>query len=82
MDTSKRIWVIKTPEGVEEGPLSEEAFQMRLRAGEIPLHFQIKSNFMNGYQPLLLVISTDSTFRRESSLPPPPPPLEKPDENN
>ena len=73
MDTSKRTWVIKTPEGGEEGPFSEDEFQDRLRAGDIPLHYQIKSNFMAGYQPLLLVISTDSTFRRESSMPPPPP---------
>lgn len=69
MDVSNRKWWIKLGEKVE-GPIEEEAFQTRLRAGQIPLQSHIKSNFMDDWEPLLEYISADETFRRPSNLPP------------
>ena len=70
MDVSERKWSIKVGEDVE-GPMDEEAFQERLRAGKISLSAFIKSNFMNDWEPLLTYISGDKTFRRPSNMPPP-----------
>lgn len=72
MDVSNRKWWIRTAEG-EEGPVCEDPFQDRLRAGLIPLNSMVKSNFMDAWQPLLAIVSTDETFRRPSTIPPVPP---------
>ena len=69
MDISKREWWIKI-EDKEEGPLIEEAFQEKLRAGKIPLMALVKSNQMNDWEPLLTYISSDESFRRPSTMPP------------
>ena len=78
MDVSKRKWWIKLGDD-EEGPMTEGAFQERLRAGRIPLKSLIKSNFMDGWEPLLSYISADETFRRPSTLPPPEPSTDTPE---
>lgn len=77
MDVSKRQWWIRV-DGVEEGPVTEDDFQGKLRSGEVPLWAEIKSNFMESWSPLLTYIANDETFRRPSSLPPPPPKSQKP----
>ena len=69
MDVENREWWIKF-EGMDEGPIGEDDFQSRLRAGELPLKALIKSNFMESFEPLLTVVTTDQTFRRPSKLPP------------
>ncbi|MCP4602553.1 MAG: DUF4339 domain-containing protein [Proteobacteria bacterium] len=69
MDVSERKWWIRHGDN-EEGPLEEEVFQNRLRAGEFPLSSEIKSSLMNDWAPLLSVISSDTTFRRQSTMPP------------
>ncbi len=68
MDTSTREWWIKVKEK-EEGPLTEDAFQDRLRAGKIPLSAMIKSSYMEKWEPLLSVVANDQTFRRPSTMP-------------
>jgi hypothetical protein len=73
MDISKRTWQIKTDEEEILGPFGEEEFQKKLRDGDIPVYYHIKSNYMNSFEPLLSVISKDTTFKRKSTLPPPPP---------
>ena len=73
MDVSDRTWMINLNGGKKEGPLSEEAFQDKLRAGDIPLTSMVKSNRMKKWKPLIEVISTDETFLRPSSMPPSPP---------
>jgi hypothetical protein len=75
MDLSERKWWVRTPEG-EEGPIEEEDFQDQLRAGNVPLHAEIKSNMMNEWKPLLEVISSDESFHRRST----PPPIDLPEE--
>lgn len=72
MDVTKRQWWIKYGDK-EEGPLGEEEFQQRLRAGEFPLGSEIKSNFMSKWESLLKIVSSDETFRRPSTMPPPEP---------
>jgi hypothetical protein len=72
MDVANRKWWIKTVGG-EEGPLDEETFQERLRAGKIPLNAVIKSDSMDRWEPLLKYIADDESFRRPSTLPPPEP---------
>ncbi len=73
MDVSDRTWMIKPTGGKKEGPFSEEAFQDKLRAGDIPLSSQVQSNKMKKWKSLIEVISTDETFLRPSSMPPSPP---------
>jgi len=68
MDVSTREWWIKVKEK-EEGPITENAFQDRLRAGKIPLSALIKSNYMEDWAPLLTVVANDQTFRRPSTMP-------------
>lgn len=58
--------------------MGEELFQERLRAGKIPLMAEVKSNYMENWEPLLTYISNDETFRRPSTLPPPELNLDKP----
>ncbi len=70
MDMSKREWWIRYSDGKEEGPLSEDSFQDRLRAGEIPLGAEIKSSLMDDWESLLSVVASDETFQRQSTLPP------------
>jgi hypothetical protein len=72
MDIDKREWWVRTPDG-EEGPIPEETFQERLRSGGIPLHSEIKSNYMDEWKPLLEIVSSDETFHRRSTPPPPVP---------
>ena len=74
MDISKREWWVRSAGG-EEGPIPEETFQDRLRAGDIPLQSEIKSNYMDDWKPLLEIVSSDETFHRRST-PPPPVPVE------
>jgi hypothetical protein len=76
MDISKREWWLRLND-VEEGPIGEEQFQERLRAGKIPLNAFIKSNYMSDWEPLLRYISNDDSFRRPSSMPPPAPLVKK-----
>ena len=73
MNIEKRTWMIRSNRGETQGPFSETLFQEKLRAGDIPFYYQIKSNMMNDWKPLLDVVSTDETFRRPSTLPPPTP---------
>jgi hypothetical protein len=68
MDIAYRKWWIRVGDK-EEGPIEEEAFQERLRAGKISLSAVIKSNQMDDWQPLLTYISSDETFRRPSRMP-------------
>ena len=63
--------MVKSDKGVKQGPFPEEIFQEKLRAGDIPYYFSLKSNQMKEWQPLLEVVSSDETFRRASTLPPP-----------
>jgi hypothetical protein len=72
MDVSTRKWWIKIGD-TEQGPIDEELFQQRLRAGEFPLSSMIKSNYMDNWKPLLSIVATDETFRRPSTAPPPEP---------
>ncbi len=65
--------MLRLPDGNQDGPLSEDEFQDRLRAGKLPLSASVKSNGMQEWKPLLEVVSTDETFLRPSSMPPPPP---------
>ena len=69
MDIENRKWWIKNGDAVE-GPIDEEDFQSRLRAGSIPLGVMIKSDAMVGFEPLLKVVSTDDSFKRPSTAPP------------
>ena len=71
MDIEQRTWLVRTADGVEQGPFSEDEFQDRLRAGDIPLFYQIKSNQMNDWKPILDVITSDESFHRTSTMPPP-----------
>lgn len=73
MDVSDRTWMIKPTGGKKQGPFTEEEFQGKLRAGDIPLTSKIKSNRMKKWMPLIDVITNDETFLRPSSMPPPPP---------
>ena len=73
MDIAERTWWVLSTEGAEEGPIPEEEFQERLRAGKIPLGAKIKSNFMSDWEDLLKVITADESFRRPSTMPPPEP---------
>ena len=73
MDVSDRTWRIKPTGGKKEGPLTEEEFQNKLRAGDVPLTSMVKSNKMKKWKPLIEVITCDETFLRPSSMPPPPP---------
>jgi hypothetical protein len=68
MDVSNRQWWIRIGDA-EEGPVDEETFQVRLRAGEVSLKAMVKSNYMENWEPLLKYISTDETFRRPSTMP-------------
>jgi hypothetical protein len=70
MDIEKRTWMIRSNNGETQGPFKEDEFQEKLRAGEIPFYYHLKSNLMNEWKPLLDVVSTDETFRRPSTLPP------------
>jgi hypothetical protein len=70
MDIEKRTWMIRSNNGETQGPFNEDEFQEKLRAGEIPFYYHLKSNHMNEWKPLLDVVSTDETFRRPSTLPP------------
>ena len=65
--------MIKPTGGKKEGPLSEEEFQNKLRAGDVPLTSLVKSNRMKKWTPLIEVITHDETFLRPSSMPPSPP---------
>ena len=76
IDVSKRHWHIKVDDQ-EEGPIPEDDFQNRLRAGEIPLTAVIKSNFMDDWKPLLSIVASDQTFRRPSTMPPSAPAMPK-----
>lgn len=69
-DISQRKWWVHLPSG-EIGPLDEEEFQTRLRAGEFALNLLVRSDFDNEQKPLVEVITQDPTFRR-TSMPPPP----------
>ncbi len=71
MDVSKRTWMVKVDDR-EEGPIPEETFQQRLRAGEFSLRALIKSSFTDKWEPLLMVVASDESFRRPSTIPPPP----------
>jgi hypothetical protein len=77
MDVSDRTWRVRLKDGEELGPLVEEEFQRRLRAGEFPLGSLIRSDRMGEWKPLLDVVVGDETFRRESTAPPPEPPDEE-----
>ena len=68
MDVTTREWQIRIGD-IEEGPINEIDFQNRLRAGEIPLKAEAKSNMMDHWKPLLEIISSDASFRRPSSVP-------------
>jgi hypothetical protein len=68
MDIACRKWWIRVGDR-EEGPIEEEAFQERLRAGKVSLSAVIRSNQMDDWQPLLTYISSDKTFRRPSRMP-------------
>ncbi len=70
MDVSRRKWWIKNG-NEEQGPIDEETFQARLRAGEFSLKVLVKSDAMEDWEPLLSVVTTDATFLRPSKLPPP-----------
>jgi hypothetical protein len=72
MDVSTRKWWIKIGD-LEEGPIDEDVFQKRLRAGEFPLSSFTKSNYMDDWKTLLSIVATDETFRRTSTTPPPKP---------
>ena len=72
MDVTTRKWWIRIGD-VEQGPMNEDEFQEKLRAGDISLKAVVKSNFMNDWEPLLKYISYDETFRRPSAVPPPQP---------
>jgi hypothetical protein len=72
MDTANRKWWIRV-NGTEQGPIDEDDFQQKLRAGEISLKAAVKSNYMVDFEPLLRYISADETFRRPSTVPPPDP---------
>ena len=71
MDIEKRTWMVKSNTGETQGPFQEEVFQEKLRAGDIPFYYFLKSNQMKDWQPLLEVVSKDETFRRASTVPPP-----------
>ncbi|MBN2340591.1 MAG: DUF4339 domain-containing protein [Deltaproteobacteria bacterium] len=73
MDITNRTWMVKTNKGETQGPFPEDQFQERLRAGEIPFYYYLKSSEMDDWQPLLDVISSDDSFRRPSTMPPPEP---------
>lgn len=81
IDISKRQWHIKVDDQ-EEGPIPEDDFQVRLRAGNIPLNALIKSNFMGDWKPLLSIVASDETFRRPSTMPPSPPVIPKMEESD
>ncbi|MBN2525928.1 MAG: hypothetical protein JXR76_05995 [Deltaproteobacteria bacterium] len=70
MDIEKRTWMIRSNKGETWGPFPEHEFQEKLRAGEFPYYYSLKSNQMKNWQPLLEVVSTDETFRRASTIPP------------
>lgn len=71
MNVENRTWMIKSNRGETKGPFPEAQFQDKLRAGEIPFYYSIKSNEMDDWKPLVQVVSTDETFRRASTMPPP-----------
>ena len=68
MDIANREWWIRVGDA-EEGPVDEETFQSRLRAGDVSLKAMVKSNLMKDWEPLLTCVSNDETFRRPSSVP-------------
>ena len=70
MSIEKRTWMIKSNKGEKFGPYPEEEFQEKLRAGEFPYYYTLKSNQMKDWRPLLEVVSSDETFRRASTIPP------------
>jgi hypothetical protein len=70
-DISQRKWWVQLPHG-EIGPIEEEEFQTRLRAGEFALNLLVRSNFDQEQKRLVDVVTQDPTFRR-TSMPPPPP---------
>ncbi|MBN2715360.1 MAG: hypothetical protein JXX14_05865 [Deltaproteobacteria bacterium] len=63
--------MIKSNTGETQGPFQENVFQEKLRAGEIPFYYFLKSDQMEDWRPLLDVVSNDETFRRASTMPPP-----------
>jgi len=69
--------MIRSNTGEVTGPLGEEEFQEKLRAGEIPFFYDIRSSAMTDWKPLVKVISEDNSFHRASTTPPPPPPEDK-----
>jgi hypothetical protein len=71
MSLENRQWWVRV-RGVEEGPIPEDVFQDRLRAGEFPLGAEIKSSEMAKWEPLIEVISRDESFHRRSTAPPAP----------
>jgi hypothetical protein len=72
MDIANRKWWIRV-NNAEQGPIDEDDFQQRLRAGEVSLKASVKSNYMTDLEPLLQYVSKDESFRRPSTLPPPDP---------
>jgi hypothetical protein len=68
-DVSQRKWWVRLPEG-EIGPLSEDEFQARLRAGEFALHLEVRCEEQGTWRRLVEVVTHDPTFRR-TSVPPP-----------
>lgn len=70
MNIENRTWMVRSNKGELLGPFPENEFQEKLRAGEIPYYYSLKSNQMTDWQPLLEVVSTDETFRRASTIPP------------
>ncbi len=69
MDIKNRKWWILVGD-IERGPISEDDFQEELRSGKISLRSQVKSNYMDNFEPLLKYVSTDESFRRPSTMPP------------
>lgn len=68
-DISQRQWWVRLPEG-EIGPLPEEEFQTRLRAGEFALHLEVRCQPTDPWKRLVEIVTQDPSFRR-TSVPPP-----------
>lgn len=73
MNTEYRTWMVISNTGETQGPFSEQQFQNKLRAGDFPFFYKIKSNEMTQWRPILDVVSEDQSFRRPSTTPPPEP---------
>ena len=63
MNIEKRTWMIKSNTGETQGPFQENVFQEKLRAGEIPFYYFLKSDQMDDWQPLL-----DVAFEQNSPV--------------